>query len=131
MRYKLILLIVFFFGQIAAQKKSKPAVSKIESVSPIVKKVETLSNGNIQVILTDRNTKVKLQVEEFKDSLKDGMCAYYYANSKPREVVYYKLGKKDGLYKSFFDSGKPFISGYYKEDKEDGIFTYYFANGNK
>lgn len=54
------------------------------------------------------------------------MCAYYYDNGKPKEVVYYKLGKKDGIYKTFSESGKPTITGYYKENMEDGIFTYYF-----
>lgn len=70
----------------------------------------TTINVNAQIIIEKHpNGQIKSEVS-YKDSLKNGICKYYFENGKPQLIVEYKKGKLVGTIKEFYESGYKFMA---------------------
>lgn len=54
------------------------------------------------------NGQIKSEVS-YKDSLKNGICKYYFENGNPQLVLKYKKGKLVGTVKEFYETGYKFM----------------------
>lgn len=54
------------------------------------------------------NGRIKSEIS-YKDSLRDGVCKYYFENGQPKLIVEYKKGKLVGTIKEFYETGYKFM----------------------
>jgi antitoxin component YwqK of YwqJK toxin-antitoxin module len=67
--------------------------------------------------------------ENFKDSLLNGPCVYYYPGGKLLKKISFIGGKPDGPYEEYFESGKKYTEGAYEKGQMTGKFTQYAEDG--
>lgn len=78
---------------------------------------------------TYNESAVLIAEENYKDSLLDGGCKYFYPTGKPLKIEQYAKGEKNGDYVEFYEDGKKRAEGKYLRDELDGPYKAWFENG--
>ena len=132
MKYKIcffiVLSVLFSESIVSAQTKSTEPVRKTFTINVIR---ENLPDGRVKKTMINTSNGKPVAIEEYRDTMKEGLCMTYTPDGKISESSYYKNGMKDGISKMFFENGVVSMQGFYKEGKEDGDFEYNYVNGKK
>lgn len=74
---------------------------------------------------------VMISQENFKDSILDGECRYFYDSGKLLKSEVYKQGVKNGPFTEYYENGKMKAEGTYLGDEKDGDYKAWFENGKQ
>jgi len=68
--------------------------------------------------------------ENYKDSLLNGACKYFYPAGGLLKIETYKNGVKEGAFTEYYENGKKRAEGTYLNDEKNGAYKAWFEKGN-
>jgi antitoxin component YwqK of YwqJK toxin-antitoxin module len=68
--------------------------------------------------------------ENFKDSLLEGTCKYFFDGGQLLKVETYSRGRLEGPFTEYYDNGKKKAEGVYAAGERDGAFKQWFDSGS-